>query len=54
MAVVTATHQRSEVKDVYVPPGMAHRSFVSPDQRWVLIASSWMGIPLMKYVEPPP
>ena len=39
MAVVTATHQRSEVRDVYVPPGMAHRSFVSPDARWVLIAS---------------
>ena len=42
MAVVTGTESRSEVRDVYVPPtetGMAHRSQLSPDRRWVLIAS---------------
>ncbi len=41
MAVVTATNTRAESRDVYVPPrerGMAHRSALSPDQKWVLIA----------------
>jgi eukaryotic-like serine/threonine-protein kinase len=39
MGVVTATAQHSDVQDVYVPGGMAHRSYASPDHRWVLIAS---------------
>ena len=39
MGVVTATEHRSNVKDLYVPPGMAHRSAMSPDRQWVLIAS---------------
>lgn len=42
MVLVRGTENRSEVRDVYVPPtdtGMAHRSYVSPDGRWVLIAS---------------
>jgi eukaryotic-like serine/threonine-protein kinase len=39
MAVVVASENRSEIHDVYVPPGMAHRSYVSPDHRLVLIAS---------------
>src|SRR3989442_6432987 len=42
MVLVTGTESPSEVRDVYVPPtetGMAHRSHVSPDGRWVLIAS---------------
>jgi DNA-binding winged helix-turn-helix (wHTH) protein/Tol biopolymer transport system component len=39
MGIVTATLSRSEVRDVYVPQGMAHRSYASPDRRWVLIAS---------------
>jgi len=41
MAVVTATEGRAEQRDVYVPPcegGMAHRSYLSPDHKWVLIA----------------
>jgi eukaryotic-like serine/threonine-protein kinase len=41
MAVVTATDTRGESRDVYVPPrerGMAHRSAISPDHKWVLIA----------------
>ena len=41
MAVVTATNTRAESRDVYVPPrerGMAHRSAISPDHKWVLIA----------------
>jgi serine/threonine protein kinase len=39
MAIVTGTESRSEVRDVYVPSGMAHRSYVSPDHKWVLVAS---------------
>ena len=41
MAVVTAAESRSEWRNVYVPPtqrGMAHRSYLSPDGRWVLLA----------------
>jgi serine/threonine protein kinase len=40
MAIVTADESRVGVRDVYVPPrenGMAHRSFVSPDGKWVLV-----------------
>ena len=40
MAIVTATESRAEARDVYVPPqenGMAHRSYLSPDHRWVLL-----------------
>lgn len=39
MGVVTASKDRSDVRNVYVPPGMAHRSTISPDHRWVLISS---------------
>jgi serine/threonine protein kinase/Tol biopolymer transport system component len=42
MAVVTATSSRDQSRDVYVPPrerGMAHRSALSPDHKWVLIVS---------------
>jgi Tol biopolymer transport system component len=49
MAIVTATESRTESRDVYVPPsdvGMAHRSYLSPDGKWVLLAemdgSSWL------------
>jgi serine/threonine protein kinase/Tol biopolymer transport system component len=41
MAVVTASDSRSNSRDVYVPArerGMAHRSALSPDQNWVLVA----------------
>jgi len=49
MAVVTATEGRTEQRDVYVPPqenGMAHRSYLSPDHKWVLIAEE-MGGPVV-------
>jgi serine/threonine protein kinase/dipeptidyl aminopeptidase/acylaminoacyl peptidase len=42
MILVTGSEGRDAVRDVYVPPtetGMAHRSYASPDGRWVLIAS---------------
>ncbi|MGO8735744.1 MAG: hypothetical protein ACLQVM_23455, partial [Terriglobia bacterium] len=41
MAVVTAAESRTEHRDIYVPPqerGMAHRSYLSPDRRWVLLS----------------
>ncbi len=41
MAIVSATESRTEPHDVYVPPherGMAHRSYLSPDRKWVLLA----------------
>jgi len=41
MAVVNSTEMRSGSRDVYVPPrerGMAHRSAISPDHKWVLVA----------------
>jgi serine/threonine protein kinase/WD40 repeat protein len=40
MAVVTASESRTDSHDIYVPPrdrGMAHRSALSPDQKWVLV-----------------
>jgi eukaryotic-like serine/threonine-protein kinase len=44
MAIVTSMENRNAERDVYLPPGeasMAHRSYVSPDGKWVLVA--WMG-----------
>ena len=41
MPLVTATETRDQSRDVYVPPsdrGMAHRSALSPDHKWVLLA----------------
>jgi Tol biopolymer transport system component len=41
MGIVTATESRAEERDVYLPPrerGMAHRSYLSPDRKWVLLA----------------
>jgi Tol biopolymer transport system component len=40
MAIVSARSDKSESRDVYVPAkasGMAHRSYLSPDGKWVLI-----------------
>jgi serine/threonine protein kinase len=49
MALVTAREDRSQQRDVYVPPherGMAHRSAISPDPKSVLIVemdnSGWL------------
>jgi Tol biopolymer transport system component len=41
MAIVATTESRSESRDIYVPPqerGMAHRSYLSPDGKWILLA----------------
>ncbi len=40
MAVVTSDEARGQLRDVYVPVGersMAHRSYLSPDEKWVLV-----------------
>jgi Tol biopolymer transport system component len=49
MAIVSSTERRTAPENVYVPPppdGMAHRSYLSPDGRWVLIVEmdikSWL------------
>lgn len=41
MAVATSASMRDHIREVYVPPrdrGMAHRSALSPDHKWVLLA----------------
>lgn len=46
MAVVTSTESRVESRDIYVPAhqrGMAHRSYVSPDGQWVVLAEMDKG-----------
>jgi serine/threonine protein kinase/sugar lactone lactonase YvrE len=40
MSIVTAAANRSETRTVYAPAspnGMAHRSYLSPDRKWVLV-----------------
>ena len=40
MAIVTSTSTRDQIRQVYLPPrdrGMAHRSALSPDRKWVLL-----------------
>ena len=40
MAIVAASESRAEARDLYVPPhprGMAHRTYASPDGKWVLV-----------------
>jgi eukaryotic-like serine/threonine-protein kinase len=46
MGIVTSTESRSEERDVYVPistDGMAHRSYLSPDGKQVLLAEMEVG-----------
>jgi DNA-binding winged helix-turn-helix (wHTH) protein/Tol biopolymer transport system component len=41
MGIVSATESRTAEKDIYLPAnkaGMAHRSWISPDHKWILIA----------------
>ncbi len=56
MAVVTSDENRAGSRDVYVPPresGMAHRSSLSPDGKWVLLAemdnTSWLPCRLVPF-----
>jgi Tol biopolymer transport system component/predicted Ser/Thr protein kinase len=61
MAVVTAKANRSDTRDVYVPPrerGMAHRSAISPDHKWLLVAEmdngGWLPCRLVPFDTPSP
>jgi len=54
MGVVSATASRGDERDVYFPAdanGMAHRAFVSPDKKWLVIAEmqtpDWLRCRLM-------
>jgi Tol biopolymer transport system component len=40
MGIVAVEESRVDERDVYVPeePGMAHRSYLSPDRKWALLA----------------
>jgi DNA-binding winged helix-turn-helix (wHTH) protein/Tol biopolymer transport system component len=39
MGLATATESRAEERYIYLPPGgMAHRSWISPDRKWVLVS----------------
>ena len=39
MGLFSAMESRAEERDIYLPPGgMAHRSWVSPDRKWVLVS----------------
>lgn len=41
MAIASSTESRIQSRTIYIPPherGMAHRSYVSPDRKWVLLA----------------
>jgi serine/threonine protein kinase/Tol biopolymer transport system component len=56
MAVMTANENRSEERPIYVPPtefGMAHRSALSPDRKWVLVSemnqSGWLPCRLVPF-----
>jgi eukaryotic-like serine/threonine-protein kinase len=47
MSIVSSTESRTEQRTVYMPPenGMAHRSYLSPDQKWTLViemADTWL------------
>ena len=53
MTVVTAEESRAGERDVYAPAneiGMAHRSWLSPDGKWVLVSEmdkiGWRLVPL--------
>ena len=40
MGIVAADEGRASARDIYLPadePGMAHRSYLSPDRKWVLL-----------------
>ena len=56
MKIVTAGESRANERDVYVPKGtgMAHRSYLSPDSKWVLVvemdeSASWMPCRLVPF-----
>ena len=56
MSVVSSTESRAGQRTVYMPPtvdGMAHRSYLSPDRRWVVVVEmdgrSWLPCRLVPF-----
>ena len=55
MSIVTSDDRRRSSRSVYIPPrtGMAHRAYLSPDRRWVLVAemeaSAWLPCRLVPF-----
>jgi len=56
MSLVTASESRAEARTVYLPPtegGMAHRSYVSPDRKWLLAVemenAAWLPCRLVPF-----
>jgi eukaryotic-like serine/threonine-protein kinase len=56
MSIMTATDSRIEPREIYLPPtteGMAHRSYLSPDGRWLLVAemdgAGWLPCRLLPF-----
>ena len=56
MSVVTATESRAGERDVYRPAnlgGMAHRSWISPDRKWILVSEmdslGWLPCRLLPF-----
>ncbi|MGC1298649.1 MAG: winged helix-turn-helix domain-containing protein [Alloacidobacterium sp.] len=56
MAIATATESRASERDVYLPTnpvGMAHRSWVSPDGKWILLSEmdglGWMPCRVLSF-----
>ena len=46
MGIATATESRAGERDVYLPAeigGMAHRSWISPDSKWILVSEMGKG-----------
>ncbi len=56
MSIVSSTESRAELRRVYDPPppgGMAHRSYLSPDRKWVIVVEmdirSWLPCRLVPF-----
>ncbi len=55
MSIVSSTESRTGQRNVYMPPedGMAHRSFLSPDRKWVVVVEmdsrSWLPCRLVPF-----
>ena len=55
MSIAASTESRTEQRNVYIPPeyGMAHRSYLSPDRRQVLVIemgfNAWLPCRLVPY-----
>ena len=55
MSILTSTESRADARTVYLPPtetGMAHRSYLSPDRKWMLVVEmegSWLPCRLVPF-----